>query len=105
MLRWLDRAPEDFIAEPQPETVGFPLPRADAEHRLRWKLGQLYATLDGARLQREATWRQTAAHLRCTPSQLTGLRAAKFATGMRLAMRICQSLRRPAAQFVYVARR
>jgi hypothetical protein len=35
---------------------------------------------------------------------LTGLRTAKFATGMGLAMRITQGLGRPpAADFVYVA--
>jgi hypothetical protein len=38
-----------------------------------------------------------------TPNQLTGLRNAKFATSMRLAMRITQALHRPAADFVYVA--
>jgi len=32
-----------------------------------------------------------------------GLRNAKFATSMRLAMRITQALHRPAADFVYVA--
>jgi hypothetical protein len=39
----------------------------------------------------------------CTPSQLTGLRTAKFATGMNVAMRIVQWLDRPAADFVYAA--
>ncbi len=41
--------------------------------------------------------------LHCTPNQLTSLRNAKFATSMRLAMRITQALHRPAAEFVYVA--
>lgn len=44
-----------------------------------------------------------AEHLHCTPSQLTGLRAAKFATGMSLAMRTTQALHRPTADFVYAA--
>jgi hypothetical protein len=104
VLRWLDCPPETFIAEPRPGTAGVPLPETDEAHRLRWNLKKLYATLDAARGARGATWRQTADVLRCTPSQLTGLRTAKFATGMGLAMRITQGLHRPAADFVYIAR-
>jgi hypothetical protein len=103
MLRWLGAAPEDFVASPRPGTVGVPLPVADSAHRLRWSLVALHKTLDHARTERGATWEQAARRLSCTPSQLTGLRTAKFATGMRLAMRICQSLGRPAADFVYVS--
>lgn len=103
LLRWLDVPPESFIASPQPGTTGIRLPPADETHRLRWDLRRLYAALNAARIAREATWRQAAARLHCTPSQLTGLRAAKFATSMRLAMQITQALRRPAAHFVYAA--
>jgi hypothetical protein len=103
MLRWLGRAPEDFVLSPHPKTVGVPLPCADPAHRLRWDLVALYAALNEARLARSATWQQTADRLHCTPSQLTGLRTAKFATGMRLAMRLCQALAQPAATFVYAA--
>jgi hypothetical protein len=103
LLRWLGVPPEEFIAEPQPDTVGVPLPPADEAHRLRWNLKKLYATLDAARTSRGATWEQTANRLHCTANQLTGLRTAKFAIGMRLAMRITQAMRRPAAEFVYVA--
>lgn len=103
LLRWLDVPPETFIAVPAQGTVGIPLPRADEAHRLRWNLRLLYGTLNAARTARRATWQQTAARLHCTPSQLTGLRTAKFATGMGLAMRIAQALHRPAAAFVYVA--
>ena len=42
--------------------------------------------------------------LGCSANQLTGLRTAKFATNIDLAMRIVQWLRRPAADFVYAAR-
>jgi hypothetical protein len=101
-LRWIERAPEDFIAEPAPGTR-VALPAADPAHRPRWNLARLYATLDAARTERDATWQQAAKRLGCTPSQLTGLRTAKFATGIRLAMRICQHLRRPAADFIDVA--
>lgn len=103
VLRWLDVPPEAFIAAPQPGTAGVPLPLADHAHRLRWSLKKLYGALDAARTARGATWQQAAVRLHCTPSQLTGLRTAKFATGMGLAMRITQALRRPAADFVYIA--
>jgi hypothetical protein len=102
-LRWLDRAPEDFIAEPRPDTTGVPLPQTDPAHRLRWDLLELYNALNAARVGRGANWALTADRLHCSPNQLTGLRTAKFATSMRLAMRICQALRRPAADFVYIS--
>jgi hypothetical protein len=103
MLRWLERAPEDFVIEPHAATVGVPLPEADVAHRLRWSLSALYEALNAARKERGAGWQEAAQRLHCTTHQLTGLRTAKFATGMRLAMRICQALRRPAADFIYVA--
>jgi hypothetical protein len=103
LLRWLCVPPETFIAEPHPGTAGIPLPLADNAHRLRWNLSRLYHTLNTARTDRGATWQQTANRLHCTANQLTNLRIAKFATGMRLAMRITQALRRPAADFVDVA--
>lgn len=104
VLRWLDVPPEAFIAVPQPGTVGIPLPATDNAHRLRWNLRKLHGWLNAARTARGATWQQVADRLHCTPSQLTGLRTAKFTTGMTLAMRITQALRRPAADFVYVAK-
>ncbi|HEX7662528.1 MAG TPA: hypothetical protein VF444_23940 [Pseudonocardiaceae bacterium] len=103
MLRWLERAPEEFIAEPRPDTTGFPLPETDPAHRLRWDLAALYTALNDARLARKASWDQAANRLYCTANQLTGLRTAKFATGMRLAMRICQGLGRPAVDFIHPA--
>jgi hypothetical protein len=103
VLRWLDCPPETFIFEPRPGTTGVPLPETDEAHRLRWNLKALYATLDAGRRDRGATWQEAAQRLHCTPSQLTGLRTAKFGTGMGLAMRITQALRRPAADFVYIA--
>lgn len=103
LLRWLDVPPETFVVTPRPGTAGVPLPLADEAHRLRWNLAKLYAALNAARTARGATWQQAADRLHCTPSQLTGLRTAKFATSMRLAMRITQALRRPAADFVYAA--
>lgn len=105
VLRWLDVPPEKFIAIPQPGTVGISLPSANESQRLRWSLRKLYSELNAARTARGATWEQTANRLQCTPSQLTGLRTAKFTTGMELAMRITQALRRPAADFVFAASR
>jgi hypothetical protein len=102
LLRWLGVPPETFIVVPQAGTV-VPLPPAHEGQRLRWSLRKLYAALDAARRARGATWQRAADRLHCTPSQLTGLRTAKFATGMELAMRITQALRRPAADFVYAA--
>jgi hypothetical protein len=103
VLRWLGVPPETFIAVPQPGTAGVPLPLADEAHRLRWSLKTLYGALNAARTARGVTWPQAASHLHCTASQLTGLRTAKFTASMQLVMRITQALRRPAADFVYVA--
>ncbi len=103
LLRWLGVPPEMFIDTPAPGTVGMPLPVADEAHRLRWSLKKLHATLNAGRTRRGMTWQQTADRLHCTVSQITGLRTAKFATGMVLAMRITQVMRRPAAEFIYVA--
>ena len=103
MLRWLGRPPEDFVPGARPGTLGVPLPPAGTDQRPRWDLVALYEALNAERIERGATWQQAARSLRCTPSQLTGLRTAKFATSMRVAMRICQSLGRPAADFVHPA--
>ncbi len=51
----------------------------------------------------DLTWKSLADLLGCTQSQLSGIRTARFAIGMRLAMRITQWLARPASAFVYAA--
>ncbi len=105
MLRWLDRTPESFLAGmADGDDPRFALPQAGADRRLRWSLKLLWATMDEKRRQEGLTWRQLAGLLGCTPDQLTGLRTARFATGMDLAMRIVQWTGRPAADFVYPAR-
>lgn len=104
MLRWLRRSPESFLAGGPGDDARFALPAADPDRRLRWALKLLYASMDEKRRQEGLTWPALAALLGCTPSQLTGLRTAKFATGMDVAMRIVQWLGRPAADFVYPAR-
>ena len=101
-LRWLDRTPESFLVDAAPET-GAPLPPCGPDRRPRWDLGQTHAALAEARRARGLTWAATAEVLRCTPSQLTGLKTARFATGMSLATSITQGLERPAADFIHPA--
>jgi hypothetical protein len=67
----------------------------------RWMPG---AKLNEARASRGVTWAQSAQDLRCQPGQLTGLKTARYATGIGLAMRITQWAGRPAAEFIYTAR-
>jgi hypothetical protein len=63
----------------------------------------LYDTMDEKRRRDGLTWPQLAATLGCSANRLTALRTAKFATDMDLAMRIVQWIKRPAAEFVYLA--
>jgi hypothetical protein len=103
MLRWLGRAPESFLSGAADTDDRFNLPAAGQDQRLRWALKLLYVALDEKRRQESLTWVALAAALGCSPAQLTGLRTAKYATTMDLAMRITQWLGRPAADFVYPA--
>jgi hypothetical protein len=93
LVWWLGQVPEAFVEASVAGTEGTPLPACDDAHRLRWSLVRLHAALNTARLERGATWPQTAARLACTPSQLTRLRTARYSTNMRLAMKITQALR------------
>ena len=101
-LRWLGGlAPETFLGTGRSE--GVPLPDVGPDRRLRWDLRATYEALDARRREEKMTWAQLAVVLRCQPNQLTNLKRARFATGMRLAMRVTQWLGRPAADFVYAA--
>ena len=102
-LRWLGRTPESFLAGAGLD-AGAPLPACGPDRRPRWDLKALHAGLNEARVSRGVTWAQTAHDLRCQPGQLTGLKTARFATSMILAMRITQWVGRPAADFMYRAR-
>jgi hypothetical protein len=102
-LRWLGRTPESFL-DGAAIGDGEPLPACGPGRRPRWDLKALHAGLNESRVGRGSTWAQTASELRCQPGQLTGLKTARFATGMTLAMRITQWVGRPAADFIYVAR-
>lgn len=103
MLRWIDQAPEEFIAHPVAGSAGVRLPVAGPDRRLRWDLGALYDAMNARRGDDDLTWKSLADLLGCTQSQLSGIRTARFAIGMRLAMRITQWLARPASAFVYAA--
>jgi hypothetical protein len=99
MLRWLGRSPESFLDPPRPE-LDRPLPELGRDRRLRWNLRRTYDALNECRVQRGRSWSDLAETLRCTPSQLTGVRTARFAMDMNLAMKITQWIGRPAAEFI-----
>ena len=102
LLRWIRRAPEDFLTGPVVDVGDVPLPDAGPDARLRWNLGELHAMLDERRRERGLTWAALAAELDCTPSRLTNLRTARLAD-MDLTMRVTQWLGQPAARFVHPA--
>jgi hypothetical protein len=103
MLRWLRRAPEDFLVGPVHDVGDVQLPDAGTDSRLRWDLSQLHEALNEQRRDRDLTWANLAKELDCTPSRLTNLRTARLAD-MSLVMRVTQWLGRPAAAFIHPAR-
>lgn len=103
MLRWLGRAPENFVPGSTADAAKTSLAFAGPDRRLRWDLQKLYDALDSQRREQSLAWPQLAQELRCTPSQLSGIKRARFAVGMKLAMRIVTWLDRPARDFVYAA--
>ena len=102
MLRWLDRAPEEFLTGPVVPVGDTALPEAGPHQRLRWDLHQLHTALDERRQERGLTWASLARELDCTPSRLTNLRTARLAD-MDLTMRVTQWLGKPAAEFIHAA--
>ncbi len=102
LLRWLGRAPEEFLAGPVREVGDVRLPDPGPDSRLRWDLAQLHEALNEERQRQGLTWAQLAEQLGCTPGRLTNLRTARL-TDMSLAMRVTQWLRRPAADFIHPA--
>jgi hypothetical protein len=99
LLRWLGRAPEDFLTGPVVDVGDVALPPAGPDARLRWDLNQLYTELNAERQRRTLTWAELARQLDCTPSRLTNLRTARLAD-MGLTMRVTQWLGRPAAAYI-----
>ena len=102
VLRWLGSAPEQFVSGIR-RNGDDALPLVGPDRRLRWNLKVLYDALNARRIQQELSWPEVAEELRCTANQLTGIRTARFAIGMTLAMRIVRWLDRPAATFIYAA--
>jgi hypothetical protein len=102
MLRWLGRAPEDFLTGPVVDVGDVRLPEPGPGSRLRWDLSQLHTALNEQRQQRGITWQELADEIGCTPSRLTNLRTARLAD-MGLAMRVTQWLGQPAAEFIHPA--
>jgi hypothetical protein len=102
MLRWLRRAPEEFLTGPVVEVGDARLPDAGPDSRLRWNLNETYTALNKQRNERGLTWAELARALDCTPSRLTNLRTARLAD-MDLAMRLTQWLGQPAAAFIHPA--
>jgi hypothetical protein len=110
MLRWLDRGPESFLSGSGTVAAGALAP-AGPDHRLRWHLHAsprcpapgLSEAMNARRENEGLTWPELARRLRCSPHQLSGLRTARYAIQMTLAMRITQWLQRPAADFIYAA--
>ena len=103
LLRWLHRAPEEFLAGPVVDVGDVRLPAAGPDRRLRWDLGELHAALNARRTERGLTWAALAGQLGCTANRLTNLRTARLAD-MELAMRVAQWVGQPAARFVHPAR-
>ena len=104
ILRWLGRTPESFLSPVPLTSERAALPAAGPDQRLRWDLQALYRALDARRRDRQLSWIELARDLRCSEHQLTGIRTARFAIGMKLAMRIVQWLDCPASAFVYAAK-
>jgi hypothetical protein len=103
ILRWIRRAPEEFLTGPVVDVGDVRLPEAGSDSRLRWDLSQVHAALNERRRERELTWAELAEELNCTPGRLTNLRTARL-TDMGLTMCITQWLEQPAARFVHPAR-
>ena len=100
LFRWLDRPPEDFVAGSTVDPERTTLPRADADHRLRWDLRQLHAALNDERRDRGMTWADLAGVIGCTPGRLTNLKGAKLAD-LALVMLVTQWLEQPATRFIH----
>ena len=102
VLRWLRRSPEEFLV-PFADRRGVPLPPAGEDQRLRWNLGAVFESLNEHRRKSGLAWSEVAQELRCTEHQLTGIRTARFAIGMKLMMRVVQWVGQPSATFIYPA--
>ena len=102
LLRWIRRAPEDFLVGAVVDVGDTRLPEAGPDTRLRWDLSELHAALNEYRTEGRLTWAEVARELDCTPNRLTNLKTARLAD-MGTVMGITQRLAQPAARFVHAA--
>ncbi len=100
LLRWIRRAPEDFLVGAVVDVGDVRLPEAGPDSRLRWDLSELHAALNEHRHERRLTWAEVAEELDCTSNRLTNLKTARLAD-MGMVMGITQRLVQPAARFVH----
>jgi hypothetical protein len=103
ILRWIRRAPEDFLTPPTVDVGDVRLPNAGPDRRLRWDLSELHAALNQRRQENRLTWAGLADVIECTPNRLTNLRTARLAD-MNLTMRVTQWVGQPAAAFIHPVR-
>jgi hypothetical protein len=99
ILRWIGRAPEDFLRRKAVDVGETRLPTVGPDYRLRWDLPALHTELNDYRQDAGLTWTALGRELECTPNRLTNLRTARE-TDMDLAMRVTQHIARPAAAFI-----
>jgi hypothetical protein len=104
ILRWLERTPESFLSPAVVRSERTGLLVAGPDRRLRWDLPALYLAVNAQRRDQELSWGELAKDLRCSEHQLRGIRTARFAIGMRLAMRVVQWLDCPASTFIYAGK-
>lgn len=90
LLRWLDRAPEEFLVGTLRVSCKA-LPGAGLDQRLRWDLAELYEAVDLRRRECSLTWTALAQVIGGPPSRLANLRTARQAD-MNLVMRLTQWL-------------
>lgn len=73
MVRWLGRAPEEFIVGPKRLTGSVPQTSSASGRRRRIDTAALHAALDARRMARGLTWSDLGAELGMAPSMLTRL--------------------------------
>ncbi len=101
VLRWLDRAPESFLAgRDGASAANERLPDPGPSRILRFDTRSLHAALDAERMKRGLKWKQVADELPgFTESMLANLATGPL-IGFPRVMLITQWLRRPAVDFV-----
>ena len=102
MLRWLGRAPEDFVPGHPQSAPGTALPLVSRGRILRFDVPAIHAAIDARRAEREMTWAEVAREIGGV--SVTGLtRMAKGGrTAFPLIIRIARWLGRPVASLTHI---